>query len=41
VQLRRVVELAGMAEHCDFETQVSSQGEDSDGDARRMRPVYE
>ena len=38
VQLRRVVELAGMAEHCDFETQVSTLVEDADGDARRMRP---
>jgi len=38
IQLRRVVELAGMAEHCDFETQVSALGEDGDGDARRMRP---
>ena len=38
MQLRRVVELAGMAEHCDFETQVASQSEDGDGDARRMRP---
>ncbi|HEV7990209.1 MAG TPA: DNA recombination protein RmuC [Gemmatimonadaceae bacterium] len=38
VQLRRVVELAGMEEHCDFETQVASHGEDGDGDARRMRP---
>jgi DNA recombination protein RmuC len=38
VQLKRVVELAGMAEHCDFETQVTTFGEDGDGDARRMRP---
>ncbi|MEO8562347.1 MAG: DNA recombination protein RmuC [bacterium] len=38
VQLRRVVELAGMAEHCDFETQVTSRSDDEDGDARRMRP---
>jgi DNA recombination protein RmuC len=38
VQLRRVVELAGMAEHCDFETQVSTISENGDGDARRMRP---
>ena len=38
VQLKRVVELAGMAEHCDFETQVSTLAEDGDGDARRMRP---
>ena len=38
VQLRRVVELAGMAEHCDFETQVTTSAEGGDGDARRMRP---
>jgi DNA recombination protein RmuC len=38
VQLKRVVELAGMTEHCDFETQVSTVAEDGDGDARRMRP---
>jgi DNA recombination protein RmuC len=38
VQLRRVVELAGMSAHCDFETQVSTSAEDGDGDARRMRP---
>ena len=38
VQLRRVVELAGMAEHCDFETQVTTSAEDGDGDTRRMRP---
>ncbi|GHU11421.1 hypothetical protein FACS189449_02830 [Alphaproteobacteria bacterium] len=34
MQLRRVVELAGMMEHCDFREQVSS--ENSDGD--RIRP---
>ena len=33
VQLRRVVELAGMQEHCDFETQVHI-----DGDNGRLRP---
>jgi DNA recombination protein RmuC len=38
VQLKRVVELAGMVEHCDFETQVTTQLEGEDGDARRMRP---
>ncbi|MEO8621762.1 MAG: DNA recombination protein RmuC [bacterium] len=38
VQLRRVVELAGMAEHCDFETQVTTSGEDDDGETRRQRP---
>jgi DNA recombination protein RmuC len=38
VQLRRVVELADMAAHCDFETQVSTSAEDGDGDTRRMRP---
>jgi len=38
VQLKRVVELAGMAEHCDFETQVSTLAEDGEGDTRRMRP---
>jgi DNA recombination protein RmuC len=38
VQLKRVVELAGMTEHCDFETQVTTNAEDGDGDTRRMRP---
>ena len=35
LQLKRVVELAGMVEHCDFELQETIT--DSDGD-RRMRP---
>ena len=38
LQLRRVVELAGMAEHCDFETQVSASAEDADGETRHVRP---
>ena len=38
VQLKRVVELAGMAEHCDFETQVTTVADDSDGETRRLRP---
>lgn len=38
VQLRRVVELAGMAEHCDFDTQVATVAEHTDGEIRRLRP---
>lgn len=38
VQLRRVVELAGMSEHCDFDVQVTTRAEDADGDVRRLRP---
>ena len=34
VQLKRVVELAGMQEHCDFEVQVSTR----DGDGGLLRP---
>ena len=33
VQLRNVVELAGMIEHCDFETQVTVEGDEG-----RLRP---
>jgi DNA recombination protein RmuC len=31
LHLRRAVELAGMVEHCDFDTQVTVHGDDGDG----------
>jgi len=34
LQLRRVVELAGMQEHCDFETQTTT----TDDEGKRLRP---
>jgi DNA recombination protein RmuC len=38
VQLRRVVELAGMSEHCDFEVQVTTRSQSDDGETRSLRP---
>ena len=39
LQLKRVIELAGMVEHCDFEEQQTLTARDvADGDDRRMRP---
>lgn len=37
IQLKRVVELAGLVEHCDFEEQQTLNGE-LDGNVRRIRP---
>ncbi len=34
IQLKKVVEMAGMQQHCDFETQVST----TDADGKRLRP---
>ena len=36
LQLKRVVELAGMVQHCDFEEQPTVTNGDGD---RRMRPT--
>jgi len=38
VQLKRVVELAGMTEHCDFDTQVTLTNRDGDDRERTSRP---
>ncbi|CAN5524586.1 DNA recombination protein RmuC [soil metagenome] len=38
LQLRRVVELAGMEAHCDFEPQVTITVDAADGESRRLRP---
>ena len=38
IQLKRVVELAGMVEHCDFEEQQTLFAADADGGDRRIRP---
>jgi DNA recombination protein RmuC len=38
LQLKRVVELAGMVEQCDFDEQHTISGTDGDGADRRLRP---
>lgn len=38
LQLKRVVELAGLSAHCDFSLQVTSTADDGDGSIRRLRP---
>jgi DNA recombination protein RmuC len=38
LQLKRVVELAGMIQHCDFEEQPTIDGSDEEGHERRYRP---
>src|SRR5690606_8986195 len=38
LQLRRVVELAGMLPHCDFDEQRTFDGSDGEGNDRRFRP---
>ncbi|MDQ2664741.1 MAG: DNA recombination protein RmuC [Gemmatimonadota bacterium] len=38
LQLRRVVELAGMEAHCDFEPQLTLTYELPEGETRRLRP---
>ncbi|AZI57401.1 DNA recombination protein RmuC [Nakamurella antarctica] len=38
IQLERIVELAGMAEHCDFDTQMTTGVAHADGTFTRSRP---